>query len=41
MKKLSAFLLILIMLVPGLASAEPQKQVNGETGYTAVIDDSA
>ena len=34
-------MLALILLVPGLAAAETQKQTNGATGFTAVIDDSA
>ena len=38
MKKILAFLLLLVLLVPGLASAETRK--NEETGYIAVIDDS-
>ena len=38
MKKILAFLLLLVLLVPGLASAEMRK--NEETGYTAMIDDS-
>ena len=40
MKKILAFLLILILLVPGFATAERTDERNEETGYTAVIDDS-
>ncbi|MBR2661873.1 MAG: TPM domain-containing protein [Clostridia bacterium] len=40
MKKILAFLLILILLVPGLAAAEQQTRTNEETGFAAVIDDS-
>lgn len=39
MKKILAFLLLLALLVPGLASAETTRK-NEETGYIAVIDDS-
>ena len=40
MKKIVAFLLILL-LVPGFAGAEKLTKTNEETGYIAVIDDSA
>ena len=40
-KKLAAILLLLILLVPGLAGAEKLTKTNEETGYIAVIDDSA
>ena len=39
MKKILAFLLLLVLLVPGLASSETTRK-NEETGYIAVIDDS-
>ena len=39
-KKALAFVLLLVLLVPGLAAAEQTTQRNEETGYTAVIDDS-
>ena len=41
MKKVISFLLVLMMLIPGLAAAETKTQRNEETGYTAVIDDGA
>ena len=41
MKKILAFLLILMLLVPGLAAAETKTQKNEETGRIAVIEDSA
>ena len=40
MRKIAAFLLILVLLIPGLAAAEPQTRENKETGFIAVIDDS-
>ena len=40
MKKVFAFVLLLILLVPGLSLGERTTQRNDETGYTAVIDDS-
>ena len=40
-KKLTAFLLVVLLLVPGLAAAETMRYTNDETGFTAVIDDSA
>ena len=40
-KKLLSLLLILVLLIPGFAAAETQKQENETTGYIAVIDDSA
>ena len=40
MKKILAFLMILILMVPGLAAAEQQTRTNEETGFVAVIDDS-
>jgi len=40
-KKLAAILLLLILLVPGLAAGETMRWTNDETGFTAVIDDSA
>ena len=39
MKRIFSLLLLLVLLVPGLACAETR--TNEETGYTAVIDDSA
>ena len=41
MNRILAFLLILTMLIPGFASAETKTQQNGETGFMAVIEDSA
>ena len=41
MKKVFAFFLILMLLVPCLAGAETKTWTNEETGFTAVIDDSA
>ena len=41
MKKMLAFLLVLMMLIPGIAAADTRTQRNEETGFTAVIDDSA
>ncbi len=41
MKKVFAFFLILMLLVPCLAGAETMTWTNEETGFTAVIDDSA
>ena len=41
MNRILAFLLILTMLIPGFASAETMTQQNGETGFMAVIEDSA
>ena len=40
MKRLSAFLLMLILLFPGLAAAETVTRVNEETAYRAVIEDT-
>ena len=41
MKKLILFLLALVLMIPGLAAAETMTRQNGETGYKAVVDDSA
>lgn len=41
MKKIFAFLLILLMLVPCLAGAETKTWTNETTGFTAVIEDDA
>ena len=41
MRKIFAFLLVLTVLVPCLAGAETTTWKNEETGFTAVIDDSA
>lgn len=41
MKRIISFFLILMLLLPGLAAAETQTRQNGETGYTAVIEDGA
>ena len=41
MRKIFAFLLVLTVLVPCLAGAETTAWKNEETGFTAVIDDSA
>lgn len=41
MKKFLPFLLILALLLSGTATAETARYTNEETGYTAVIDDSA
>lgn len=41
MKRILAFLLLMILLVPGFAGAETVKYTNAETGCSAVIDDSA
>ncbi len=40
MKKILALLLVLVLLIPGFAAAEPQTRDNKETGFIAVIDDS-
>ena len=40
MKKILAFLMILVLLIPGLAAAEQKTKTNEETGFYAVIDDS-
>ena len=40
-KKLTALLLLLILLIPGFAGAEKLTKTNEETGYIAVIDDGA
>ena len=40
MKKLTAVLLALVLLIPGLAAAEQVTRQNEETGFRAVIDDS-
>ena len=41
MKRFFAFLLMLILLVPGLAAAETKTRQNEESGYIAVIEDGA
>ena len=41
MKKIFAFLLLLILLLPGLAGAETMTRQNDGTGYRAVIEDDA
>ena len=41
MKKILAFLLLTVLLVPGLAGAETRTQKNENTGYIAVIEDGA
>ena len=41
MKKIFACLLVLMLLIPCFAGAESKAWKNEETGYTAVIDDSA
>ena len=41
MKKLLAFLLVLTLMIPGIAAAETLTRQNAETGYRAVIEDSA
>ena len=39
--KLLTLLLLVVSLLPGLAGAEVLRQTNEETGYIAVIEDSA
>ena len=41
MKKIFAFLLALILLLPGLAAAETKTRQNETTGFKAVIEDQA
>ena len=41
MRKLTAFLLVLVLLVPGLAAAEAFRMPNETTGYIALVDDTA
>ena len=40
MKKIFAFLLLLILLLPGLAGAETMTRQNDGTGYRAVIEET-
>ena len=41
MKKCFAFLLVLVLLIPGRAAAEAFRMPNETTGYYALVDDSA